>query len=164
MIKSSIADKESIAILFLFNYRSNPGLWAYDFTEFIGYSLVITFLIYSYIKKHILLADKLDKVKAWFILLILAYCNFVLFFIIVSDNYSIAYLLFAIIGGIMLFQISMYITEIFISIFTNHNKKNNKFFLFTNHHEKYGCNSLILKVLAWLIYCNWQSFKKKCFL
>lgn len=61
LVKSSTYEKESITILFPFNYRSDPGLWAYDLSEFICYSFVIPFLMYSYIKRHFLLANKLNK-------------------------------------------------------------------------------------------------------
>lgn len=41
---------QSISVLFPFNYRSEPGLWAYDFTELIGYACIIPYLVSSYLK------------------------------------------------------------------------------------------------------------------
>lgn len=123
LVKSSTYEKESITILFPFNYRSDPGLWAYDLSEFICYSFVIPFLMYSYIKRHFLLANKLNNLKSWLFLFIIAYCDFVLLYLIVSDNYDVSFFLLSTIGGLVLFLLSMHITKTFISMLSCFNRK-----------------------------------------
>ena len=108
---------QSASVLFPFNYRSNPGLWAYDFTEFIGYSCVIPYLIYTYMKKQVFFSEKLEKFNSCFLLFMIAYCDFTLSFLIVSDNYDVAFFLLSTIGGLALFLFSKYITEVFLSMF-----------------------------------------------
>ena len=123
LIKSSTYEKESITILFPFNYRSNPGLWAYDVSEFICYTCVIPYLIYSHVKRHVLFANKLNSLNYWLFLLIIAYFDFVLLYLIVSNNHDVSFFLISTIGGGVLFLLSMHITEIFISMLPCFKKK-----------------------------------------
>lgn len=70
---------QSIPVLFPFNYRSEPGLWAYDFTEFIVYACVIPYLVYSYLKKHLFFSEKPLIFNIYSSLFIIAYCDFIFF-------------------------------------------------------------------------------------
>lgn len=114
---------QSIPVLFPFNYRSEPGLWAYDFTEFIGYAFVIPYLVSSYLKKYLFFSEKPLIFNICFSIFFIVYCNFILLFLIISNNNDIAFLLLSTIGGVVLFLFSMYITEIFLSQFPCFNKK-----------------------------------------
>lgn len=105
---------QSVSVMFPFNYRSDPGLWAYDFSEFIVYSCFIPYLLCLYFKKCLLRIRKKVFVT---ILSFLAYCNFVLLFMLFSDNYDMALLLVSIIGGALIFLFAMHIAEILFSIF-----------------------------------------------
>ncbi len=100
----------SIVVLFPLNYRSDPGLWAYDFTEFICYVCFVPVLVF---KKYARL------VRKGFILISLltfAYCDFVLGFLTVSDNYPVAGLLLSIIYGVVMFAGAMYVTGLLFDI------------------------------------------------
>ena len=113
IISFSQGSIQSVFALFPFNYKSQPGLWAYDITEFIGYSCVIPYLVWTSIKRKISSSRRI----AIFTPLCIAYCDFLLAFMLFSDNYDVAFFLLSIIWGLLIFLLARYVVEMIFSIF-----------------------------------------------
>lgn len=94
--------KEKISVFFPFNYNDNPGLWAYDITEFSCYTLAVL-LALNHLYTH---RNTTQRTEACFYIAAFLYCNFVWAFLAFSCYHAVGLLLFSIIRAAAIVMIS----------------------------------------------------------